>query len=175
MVLLTNALGYHVSQVPQHGHEGERPVVCREKRKLFNTKCVSVCVCVCVCVCVHPHTFNRPMSFSQVMALFPSWLSLRSHVSGRASFMRCPALSLSQVPVSPLWVNAFMSLGYLKQRAKQVMSLDKGLSLCVCVCVCVPLSQYSHDMLGWLLDVEFLDKCLQIELALLLIDHQSLR
>ena len=48
-------------------------------------------------------------------------------------------------------------------------------SFSVCVCVCVPLSQYSHDVLGWLLDVESLDKCLQIELALLLIDHHSLR
>ena len=63
-----------------------------------------------------------PMSSSQTVALFPRKLSSRSQVSGRASFIRFPALLESQGPGRRLREKACRLEGYLKQTRKNIIS-----------------------------------------------------
>lgn len=62
-----------------------------------------------------------PMSSSQTEALFPRKLSSRSQVSGRASFIRFPALLESQGPGRRLREKACRLEGYLEQRRKNLL------------------------------------------------------
>lgn len=54
MMPLTDALGYHISQVPQHCHEGQRVTVCKINKDsiitILQPQSAALIHCECVCV-----------------------------------------------------------------------------------------------------------------------------